>query len=203
MAPASRYHYEKLDASVSSEVSIGLDPTRGKTYVFWIRPAGSNVLPREWWLPGALGPLATIEASRDGLRIFRRSPAGTALQIGMGIAVGAVLLWGVWFWTVVFVARGLGVSVESAELGLAVATLLVFGILMATGPYVRKLSAWRPLGPFVPIHVQSVALRTFHQELRILGGPYDVAVYTRARRATITAALRLAHQMPPESEVSG
>lgn len=183
------------------EASLGAsDSNRGKTYVFAIRPTPDSPaeLPNAWWLPGALGPLATLEASKNGLRIVRRSPAGTALQIGAGLGLGLVLMVGVWPSIILFFAGELGVDIGSL-LGLGVASALVMAIVWVLAPRIRKLGAWHPQGPFVPIQVLSASLGSFHQELLILGDGHRVRVQTNAPRTTITQALRLARQIPPDA----
>jgi len=134
------------------------------------------------------------------MRIIRRSPGGTALQVGVGSALGIGLMIGVWFPTAFVIIHAFGISLGSVLFGFAVAGLLVIGILLPLGPRIRKLAGWHPQGPFVQIQVLSASLGRFHQELRIRGEGHEVRVRTNARRATITTALRLAHQMPPESE---
>lgn len=174
----------------------------GKRYLFWIRPVDGSRdgLPKDWWLPWALGPLATLEASKDGLRIIRRSWRGGLLQFVVGLAVAFALMVGLWPLTVILISRGLGVSYESAILGFVLAGLLVTGIALLLSPYIRKLAAWRPKGPFVKVEVISASLGSFHQELHIEGDGQGAWVRTNARYSTITAALRLAHQMPRESD---
>jgi hypothetical protein len=178
------------------------DSAGGKTYLFWIRPTADSPggIPRAWWLPGALGPLATLQASAGGLRIVRRSPSGTALQLGVGLAVGIGLIFGLWLPIAFVVPTRLGVTVASALLGEAVAFLVYVGVMLFLSPHIRRLAAWRPLGPFVSIRVLSVSLGSFHQELKIEGEGQDAWVRTNARRSTMTAALRLAHQMPPVAQ---
>lgn len=176
-----------------------------ETYVFPIRPVADSPdgLPKAWWLPGALGPLAILEASKDGLRIIRPSVRGRALQGLVVSAIGIAMMIGVWAPTAFLITRGLGVGIGSALLGFFLAGLLVIGIAILLSPHIRALVAWRPQSRFVRVNVVTVSLGRFRQELQIEGEGHEVRVRTSARLATITAALRLAHQMPPESEVFG
>jgi hypothetical protein len=103
---------------------------------------------------------------------------------------------GVWFPTAFLIIHALGISAGSALFGFAVAGLLVMGILLPLSPRIRKLAGWHPQGPFVQIQVLSASLGRLHQELLILGDGHEVRVRTNARLPTITAALRLARQMP-------
>jgi len=177
-------------------------------YVFGIRQAatsdkGSNILPKDWWLRGARGPLAILEASKDGLRIIQRSRRGAIAQVVVGVGVGLTVILGVFIPTAFLIVGGLGESATSVLLWTVVAPILAMGIALWLSPHVRKLAAWNPEGPFTRIHVRSVAIGVFHHELTIQGEGHEVRVQANARLSTITAALRLANEMPLESSSPG
>lgn len=171
-----------------------------RSYVFAIRPPvdSPSEIPKVWWFPRALGPVAVLEATKDGLRIIRPSRRGIAANLLGGLAVGLGLLFGVYVPTAFLIIVRLGVTTTSAVIGYSVAALLCGAILLPLYPQVRKLFAWHPEGYSVPIQVIETELGTFHHELKIVGEGQEARVRTTARRATITAALRLAHQMPLE-----
>jgi len=160
-------------------------------------PYSPGGLPKAWWLPGALGPLAVLQASKDGLRIIRPSMRARALQGLVVVAVGGTILFGVFVPAAFLIIRGLGLSLGSAILGYLVAGLLSITAALVLSPHTRKFFASDPHAPFLAIRVLSVNLGRFRQELEIEGQGYVVSVWTHARPATITAALRLAHQMLP------
>lgn len=173
-----------------------------RVWVFPIRPArdSPDTLPKEWWLPGALGPLAILEASKTGLRIIRPSLGGRVLQVLVGSAIGIALMVGLWAPVAFFIIRGIGLTPGSALFGFLAAGLVVLGVMLLVSPRIRRLAVWRPQDYSVPILVLSASLGPFRQELQVLGEGREVRVRTNARLATITAALRLARQMPSASE---
>lgn len=173
-----------------------------RSYLFAIRPPldSPGEIPRAWWFPRALGPLAVLEVSKDGLRIIRPSRQGIAANFLAGLAVGLALLFGVYVPTAFIIITRLGVTTTSALVGYSVAAMLCGVILIPVYPQVRKLFAWHPQSHSVPVQVMQATLGTFHHELKIVGEGQEVRVRTNARRATITAALLLTHQMPSRLE---
>lgn len=172
-----------------------------KKYVFPIRPTADSpgTLPREWWLKGAIAPLAVLEASKDGLWIIQRSPQGLAAQILAGIALGVAVMLGLFVPVAFFIITGIGLTVGSAVLGYTIAGLLAVAVVAVLSPWVRTLAAWRPLDRGVAIVVLSASLGRVHHELEICGGGYTVRVRTTAGVARISEALRLAHQLPSDA----
>ncbi len=156
-------------------------------------------LPRSWWLPGAFGSIATIEASGEGLRVFQGSRFGMLLFYVACVAYAVVVPLLV-YTVILLVVGGLGMSSGSLALGFLLGALLVLGITALITPYVRGLVACRLQGPFVPLEVVSAAFGRIHHELHMEGDGEDVWVRITARPGTLAAALRLAHQLPLDAQ---
>ena len=182
----------------------GPSSAKGKTYLFVVQSTEDDPdgLPKSWWVPGSLGPVATLLADHNGVRVIRRSAYGAVLSVGVGLAVAVGLMFVVWLPIAFYIPADLGFTYASDLLGLVLAFPAYFAVIVVLYPEIRKLGAWRPRGPIVPITVLEVSLRAFRQELRIEGDGQDAWVRTNARRATMVAALRLAHQIPGDADVS-
>lgn len=163
-------------------------------YVFWVRPAESDPLPKEWWERGAIAPLAILEASSRGVAVIQPSPAGQLLRllatIGVGLGMGFGLV------IPVFI-----LAVEGRWPG-GLPSWLLFNLLVSLpvatylGVRARKLVSWRRRSTGISLHVIAVAVGIFRQELQVEDGFRRVWVSTFARASTVRAALRLSGQSP-------
>ena len=161
-------------------------------YVFYVRPAESDTLPKEWWEKGAFAPYAIVEASPEGLRVIQPSLAGQLARLAGSLGVGLGLLFGV-FLPTAFLAAHSGVTYFTWFVPTA---LVLIVVALPLGVLARKLIGWRARETDVRLTVMTVTPGIFRHTLQVEGGGQVVWLSMVALRGTLFTALQLTHQHP-------